>query len=182
MWFGITAIDSGLSGDEKSYGFGPNETGIRGPGHVARSDSRNYISPYYARTMEITKTQYEKLYEFGEIAISGDEKYFSLYYFGTHNSCIDFTNAALRFAGLNPTYIKPAVTPSRADPVPYEDNDYEGKLKVLDNIPKVKQIPAPFPNSELNMERYNKMPERTAIQRLLLTQQGPDGKTDGTTV
>jgi len=166
MWFSIKYIKGDGSGKDKSYGFGPLETGIRGPGHVITTDSEDYIDPYYARTMEITKQQYEKLKEFGDVALENKEKYFSLYYKGESNSCIDFTNTALRFSGLNPIMVRPT-TPSLQYPNVYEDKEYEGTLKVLDNIAPIQRIPAPLPNSELNKEHYNEMPERTILQRFL---------------
>jgi hypothetical protein len=45
---------------------------------------------------------------------------------------------------------------------------------VLDNIPSIKQIRAPSPQNELNKENYNKMPERTPIQRLISRQEAPE--------
>lgn len=169
MWFAITERKADGADKEKSYGFGPNEHGMSGPGHVATTDGDEYIDPYYARTIEITKQQYEKLLDFGNTALKGEDKYFSLYYNGASNSCIDFTNSALRFAGLNPIRSK-ALRPTNPDPYPTEDKEYEGALKVLDNIPEIKNIPAPSPNSELNGERYNKMPKRTVLQHLLSQQ------------
>lgn len=167
MWFSISELKNDGSEDKNAYGFGPVQHGILGAGHVIQTDTDEYIDPYYSRTIEITMVQYKKLKEFGDKALDGDEIYFKLYYNGANNSCIDFANSALRFAGLNPTYVRPAVTPSRADPNPYEDKKYEGALKVLDNIPSIKQIRAPSPQSELNTEHHNKMPARTPAQRLL---------------
>ena len=52
--------------DARSFGFAPAKDGSpKGPGHVVESDARNYLIPRYARTMEVTKGQYEELLEFG---------------------------------------------------------------------------------------------------------------------
>ncbi|MBD1229714.1 hypothetical protein [Xenorhabdus griffiniae] len=37
------------------------------------------------------------------------------------------------------------------------------------NIPHIKSIPAPFPDSELNKQHYNKPPKKT-LPQIILTQ------------
>jgi hypothetical protein len=51
---------------ERSYGFAPQEhSRSSGPGKAYDTDLKDYKGPYYSRTMEITKAQYDKLREFG---------------------------------------------------------------------------------------------------------------------
>ncbi|GEM_PF-2132051 len=169
MWIGIKQIENNNPGTETTYGFGPTEHGKWGDGQVVTTDNVVYEKPYYSRTLEVTEGQYQKLQEFGDLAVSGDSRYFDLKYNGANNSCIDFSNLALRFAGLNP-----AVVPKddiSTTGIPYTNpKKFEGTLRVLRNIPAIKMIPAPFPDSELNEEKNNEMPERTAVQWLLLSQ------------
>ncbi|GAE60182.1 hypothetical protein XPN_2088 [Xanthomonas arboricola pv. pruni MAFF 301427] len=54
------SIDDGTT--VKSYGFSPIKHGeASGPGKVSFNDVDTYQKPYYSRTMEIDKAQYEKL-------------------------------------------------------------------------------------------------------------------------
>ena len=144
-------------GEEKSYGFAPAKHGeSSGPGKVYDTDVKDYKDPYYFRTMEISKEQYDKLQAFG----SNPAKHgFDMEYCGATNSCIDFTWGALNHAGLH------------RDRLFGKDKDYEGALKPLDNVRDIKNIDAPFPKSELNKEQQNKMPERTPLQWLISDQQ-----------
>lgn len=150
--------------EEKSYGFAPAIHGqSSGPGKVYGTDVKDYKDPYYIRTMEITKEQYDKLQEFGK----NPAKYkFDMEYGGAVNSCIDFTWGALNHAGLH-----------RQTLLNIGEKDFDGELKPLDNIKWIKSIEAPFPDSDLNKERQNKMPERTPKQWLISEQQPavPDG-------
>ncbi|MGH8025733.1 MAG: XVIPCD domain-containing protein, partial [Pseudoxanthomonas sp.] len=142
----------------ESYGFAPAEHGASsGPGKVYSSDVEDYKEPRYSRTMQVSKEQYEKLQEYGK---SPDKHQFDMQYSGTANSCIDFTWGALNHAGLH-----------RKNLLDQEEKKFEGALKPLDNIKEIKSIPAPFPNSELNQEKNNKMPDRTSLQWLLSEQQ-----------
>ncbi len=141
-----------------SYGFGPDTPGqTSGPGKVVYKDVEDYKDPYYSRTMEITKAQYDKLQEFGR---DPAKHKFDMEYGGASNSCIDFTWGALNHAGLH-----------RKSVLGLGDKSYEGALKPLDNVRDIKSIEAPFPKSELNKERQNQMPERTPLQWLLSEQQ-----------
>lgn len=145
-----------------SYGFAPETHGqTSGPGKVYDKDVEDYKDPRYSRTMEISKEQYDKLQAFGK----EPGKYgFDMKYGGAANSCIDFTWGALNHAGLH------------RNTVLGKDKDYEGALKPLDNIRDIKSIQAPFPDSELNKEQQNKMPERSPLQWLISDQQvAPDG-------
>jgi hypothetical protein len=166
MWYSISDGEKSTS-----YGFSSvNETPI-GPGEAYKGDDEKYHKPYYARTIEITKEQYEKLKEYGDLAVrETDSKLdnssskeqenkttakkttvFDFKYNGLSNSCIDFTWEALNSAGLKHS----------------KDAKFEGDLKPANNIDNIKSITAPFPDSELNKEESNDKPTRTPMQRLL---------------
>ncbi len=49
---------------------------------------------------------------------------------------------------------------------------------MLPNVDDIKGIKAPFPDSPLNSEHQNKMPDRTFLQRLLSEQEQGDGTRD----
>lgn len=149
---------------ERSYGFAPKEHGqASGPGAVTNGDLKDYKDPYYSRTIEITKAQYEKLREFG----NDPAKYnFDMKYHGTSNSCVDFSWGALNHAGLQ-----------RQTFFGIGDKGFEGDLKPLQNIDDIKTIKAPFPDSPLNSEHHNKMPSRTPLQWLLTEQE--QGRANG---
>ncbi len=141
-------------GDQKeSYGFAPKGHGVmRGPGKVADNDVANHKDPHYARIIEVTKEQYEKLQAFG----GNPHKFgFDMTYNGAINSCVDFTWKALNNAGL---YAQEKGKPSI---------DQQGAIKPLNNIDKVKSIAAPLPESTNNKERTNPLPPRSILQRLL---------------
>ncbi|MCE4373883.1 XVIPCD domain-containing protein [Xanthomonas hortorum] len=55
-----------------------------------------------------------------------------------------------------------------------QDKDFEGGLKPLSNVEYIRSIQAPVPDSELNTEQYNPMPERTLLQRVISDAQLPD--------
>ncbi|WDS34761.1 XVIPCD domain-containing protein [Pseudoxanthomonas sp.] len=154
---------STFDGNERqSYGFAPIKHGAKsGPGEVKHGDVDDYKDPYYSRTMEITKAQYDKLREFG----NDPAKYkFDKEYGGATNSCIDFTWGALNHAGLQ-----------RKTFLGIGDKGFEGELKVLPNSYDIKTIKAPFPDSPLNSEHQNKMPDRTLRQWLLTEQEQGNG-------
>ncbi|MDR6095956.1 XVIPCD domain-containing protein [Stenotrophomonas sp. SORGH_AS_0321] len=148
--------------NSSSYGFAPIAHGVvTGPGEVKRDDVQKYENPFYTRTMEISKAQYEKLIEFGE---DPNGYGFSKEYHGAFNSCIDFTWGALNHAGLHRTNL-----------VFMQDRDFEGSLKPLSNQQYIRSIRAPYPDSELNKEERNLMPERTFLQRFISEQDMPAG-------
>ncbi|WP_413483860.1 PAAR domain-containing protein [Morganella psychrotolerans] len=181
MWIGIKEIKNNIPGEESAYGFGPVDHGMWGDGQVVTTDSIHYEKPYYRRTIEITEEQYKKLDEFGELATKRDTRYFDLYYNGANNSCIDFANTALRFAGFNPTVVPKDDISTTG--IPHTNPaKHEGTLRVLRNIPAIKLIPAPFPDSELNEEKTNEMPERTLIQEYFLSQSDSPLKNDDITI
>lgn len=151
-------VDNGR--ESISYGFAPKEHGATtGPGKVYDSDAREYQNPFYQRTLEISKDQYEKLKGFGA---APDKHGFNTEYHGLNNSCIDFTWGALNHAGLH-----------RTNALFMQDKDFQGGLKPLTNVEYIRSIRAPFPDSELNIEHYNKMPDRTLKQRLISDEQLP---------
>lgn len=139
----------------ESFGFAPKEHGSSsGPGKVYDTDVADYKDPYYARTMEITKEQYEKLQEFGR---DPAKQGFDMEYKGLTNSCVDFTWGGLNHAGLHQRRLFGTI----------EDKSFEGDLKPLNNIDNIKTIQAPFPDSDLNAERKNPMPGRNWKQWLI---------------
>ncbi|MBN5021899.1 hypothetical protein JY437_12155 [Stenotrophomonas maltophilia] len=143
-----------------SLGFAPEEHGARsGPGKVYTNDADQYQKPIYRRDMEISKEQYDKLLAFGNAPAKHG---FEMNYNGASNSCIDFTWGALNHAGLH-----------RHNILGMERKGFEGNLKPLDNVDAIRSIRAPFPDSELNKEVRNPMPERTLMQRLISEQHLP---------
>ena len=140
--------------DRNSFGFAPSAHGsVTGPGEVSNGDVQNYSAPFYRRTMEISKAQYEKLKDFAE---NPEKHNFDMNYNGATNSCIDFTWGALNHAGLH------------GRPLPImELKNFEGNLKPLDNVGPIRSIQAPFPSSKLNKEHYNDMPPRSLKQWLI---------------
>ncbi|QNR97719.1 hypothetical protein ICJ04_02015 [Stenotrophomonas sp. 169] len=151
---GHVYYDIAHESDRKSFGFAPIKHGvIAGPGKIYDTDAEQYQKPFYKRTMEISREQYDKLNEFGS---SPDSHGFSMQYNGASNSCIDFTWGALNHAGLHRTNV-----------IFMQDRDYEGSLKPLSNESFIRSIRAPFPGSELNKEDHNLMPDRTLLQRFI---------------
>ncbi|AOR62787.1 hypothetical protein [Pectobacterium wasabiae] len=169
MWFKLSII-SDNNPKPDSYGFAPIKSGIIGNGFVTKKDNIHYENPYYSRKIEVKKDQYEKLKEFGDTAFNKSNKYFNLYYNGATNSCIDFTWQALRHAGLIPTSTSNDF--SRYNQKKKKTGKFDGDLKVINNIPHIKSIPAPFPNSELNSEEYNEIPNRAIFQKFLSRNDG----------
>jgi len=154
------SISNGL--ETTSYGFAPIAHGaVSGPGEVGNRDVEDYKAPFYVRTMEISKEQYGKLRDYGAMP---DEFGFNKQYNGASNSCIDFTWGALNHAGLHRTNL-----------VFMQDRDFEGSLKPLSNQQYIRSIRAPYPDSELNKEERNLMPERTFLQRFISEQDLPAG-------
>ncbi|WP_313347930.1 XVIPCD domain-containing protein [Stenotrophomonas sp.] len=142
----------------QSFGFAPAKHGASsGPGAVTNDDVSDYVKPYYARTMEITKDQYEKILAYGGDAAKHG---FDMEYNGLSNSCIDFTWSALNYAGLH--------RQSKSG----QDKDYEGAVRPLENKQEIKKIPAPVPGSKLNTEHENPMPKQTNFQKWI-SENGP---------
>jgi hypothetical protein len=148
MYYGLS------NGKEQlSFGFAPSAHGASsGPGKVFDNDVANYKNPYQARTIEVTKEQYEKMKEFGRDPAKHG---FDMNYNGANNSCVDFTWKALNSAGLH-AY-------KNGKP----DVNEEGAIRPVQNTDKVKSIPAPVPDSPHNKEQTNPLPERTWWQKLI---------------
>ncbi len=139
---------------KSSFGFSPDSSGApTGPGTVSTTETELYLQPFYKRTIEISMEQYNKLLSFGE---NPREHGFSTQYNGATNSCIDFAWGALNHAGLH-----------RTTPDQVEDTKFDGALKPLDNIKHIKSIRPPFPDSKLNDEVDNPLPEQTRLQRFI---------------
>lgn len=144
--------------NRSSWGFAPAAHGsLNGPGAVSRSDEESYHNPLYARTMEISKDQYDKLNEFGR---APDKHGFDMRYRDARNNCVDFTWAGLNHAGLKRT------EKSLWDG---KDHEVEGKLNYLParNDDNIKTIRDPVPGSPLNKEERHPMPEMHWWQRVL---------------
>ncbi|WP_367344949.1 XVIPCD domain-containing protein [Stenotrophomonas bentonitica] len=140
-------------GETRSFGFAPAVHGARsGPGAVTGGDVTNYSNPFYARTMEISREQYDKIIAYG----SESQKHgFNQEYNGLSNSCIDFTWGALNHAGLH-RQVKSGV-----------DKAFEGAVRPLENKREIQSIEAPYPHSKLNVEKDHPMPKRTLPQWLI---------------
>ncbi|MDC8746397.1 hypothetical protein NY751_09970 [Xanthomonas campestris] len=122
------------------------------PGEVSGKDVENYRNPQYARTMEITKDQYDRIREF---AADPAKHGFDMNYDTFSNSCVDFSWAALNHAGLHRQTVLGGI------------EGYEGEPKVLHNEPEIQKLKPPFPDSELNREVRNPKPERDLWQLIL---------------
>ncbi|RYH32947.1 MAG: hypothetical protein EON54_20610 [Alcaligenaceae bacterium] len=153
------AISDGST--RESYGFAPKEHGsVNGPGGVTSSDERTYHKPFYARTIEVTREQYDQLREFGK---KPWEYGFDMQYRDARNNCIDFTWAGLNHAGLKRTEKSMWTN---------EAHEVDGKLNYLpaNNDDSIKTIRDPVPGSPLNREERHPMPEMRWWQRGFLTE------------
>lgn len=150
---GTTAISYGLQPDSSGPPISEWDKQLGAVrGGVSNHDSEQYLDPYYSRTIEITKEQYEKVQEFAAAPAAHG---FDMKYNGITHSCTDFAWAAMNHASIHRQTWMGA------------DKDYEGEMKVLFNLPEVQSIKPPFPDSELNTEHYNPMPERDWKQKML---------------
>lgn len=135
--------------DKESHGFGPAIHGnINGPGTHLDDDVDQYVDPFYARTMEISEEQYDKLNEFGhDPAAYG----FDMTYKDMRNNCVDFTWAALNHAGMQRTERSLGAGDAKG---------VDGKLNYLpSHAPNdIRTIRDPMPGSELNREQTHERP------------------------
>jgi len=139
--------------ERHSYGFAPIEHGATsGPCAITNEDFDQYQKPYYARTLEVSRGQYDKIVDYGTNAAKHG---FDMQYGGLSNSCIDFTWGALNHAGIH------RQTKSG------QDQSFEGAIKPLNNMRDIKSIPEQIPGSKLNTEHENAMPKRSLLQRLI---------------
>ncbi|BET96590.1 hypothetical protein [Xenorhabdus taiwanensis] len=170
VWYEIS--DGNIS---DSYGFAPIKSGVVGPGAITKHDTVHYENPRYSRTIEITEEHYNKLKNYGELGVKRNNPDFNLYYIGTSNSCIDFTWKALRSAGLKSKI-------NNNDSLYTRDlkksGNFDGSVKVDNNILDIQSISAPFPNSELNKENYNEIPKKTLMQEIFTKSDNKDSDTE----
>lgn len=149
MWYQMSDGDT-----KNSYGFAPKEHGASsGPGKGDDSDTATYLTPRYARTMEITAEKYARLKEFGEAAVNEDWRYFKGEYRGATNNCVHFTWRALEHAGfaIHQAEVVGAegqvISPERTGPI---ENFFIGALQPARNVQDIQQLVAPVPGSRLN--------------------------------
>ena len=152
--FGHVFYETSNGHTQNSWGFAPKKTEFDGPGEVSQKDAEHYVKPVYARTLEISEEQYNKLNQFGKDPVGTGG--FSLHYNGAKNSCVDFTWSALNHAGLH----------SRIFGFVEREN-YEGSVKPMQNIKDIKTIEAPYRGSPLNREVINPTPDRSLLQWLV---------------
>ena len=127
--------------DTTSYGFGPVEHGdLNGPGKRFDNDVEQYVDPFYARTMEVTQDQFDRLNEFGT---NPDHYGFDLTYKDIRNNCVDYTWAALNHAGIQRTDRRLGEVDAKG---------VDGKLNYLPaQAPgDIRTIRDPIPGSDLN--------------------------------
>jgi hypothetical protein len=158
----------------QSFGFAPVQHGsMDGPGTISDKDNVNYKDPLYSRTMEVSKSQYEKLNEFGQ----NPEKFgFNKYYQDARHNCVDFTWAGLNHAGIerqNHADIGLTGLPiglSVRLPLPGHS---EGKsaFRPAENVDDVKSIKDPVAGSHLNSSHSNPMPAHRSVLQHLLSEQ-----------
>ena len=147
----------------ESYGFAPIQEGqIKGPGSRHAEDEATYKDPFYARTLEISKEQHDKLKAFGDDPARHG---FDLYYKDARNNCVDFTWAGLNQAGIH-----------RTMPLPHGQSapmNGKGALRPAQNVDDIRSIHAPIPGSPLNQEHRRPMPSRGPLQWMLSEQDHP---------
>lgn len=154
------SISDGSS--DRGYGFAPRKSEMNGLGRIVEDEYKRYQNPLYARTMEVTPVQYEKLKAYGDAGVRGDETHFDLHYDARYNSCVDFVWKGLNHAGIHKRHAQ-AFDPQK----PFPDKTYEGSLKPTRNIDDIERIQPPIPGSPHNKRQRNEMPERTLLHKLL---------------
>ena len=137
--------------DRESFGFAPIKHGeLNGPGKRFENDHTQYVDPFYSRTMEVSKEQFDKLNEFGNDAAAYG---FDMTYKDFRNNCVDYTWAALNHAGIQRTDRRFGAS---------EAKGVDGKLNYLpSHAPEdIRTIRDPMPGSELNTETTNPLPSK----------------------
>lgn len=163
--------------ESQSYGFAPIQQGsVDGAGHVLHNDVENYAKPVYARTMEVSKIQYDELNEFGQ----NPEKFgFDTYYKDVRHNCVDFTWAGLNHAGIERHRHMDVALPA----MPFGPSIRLGMpgygagksaFRPAENVDDVKSIEDPIPGSHLNSDHSNPMPRHRSILQHLLSEQRLD--------
>ena len=172
-WLSANGADFGLSTKGHAYycisdgqthnGYGFSTDRDKGSG-VRRDEYLEYQKPAYARTMEITREQYEILKDYGESGVNCTSKSFDVTrYHPVSNACTDFVWIGLHQAGIgleqpvldpakfNVSYARtglPAGRPGEADP---GIREFEGAIYPKDNIPYFERIKDPIPGSVYNI-------------------------------
>lgn len=140
--------EAGNKKEPLSYGF-TRELASDGSssGIVDLNDVRIYQNPRFERTIEISKEQYDKIIEFAKAPEKHgfDKDNYNL----VTNACTDFAWGALNHAGLRPVGLAGEI------------RNYEGSIKVLDNIPAINAIPQQVKDSDLDKVKWNDMPTQT---------------------
>ncbi|MGL4604708.1 MAG: hypothetical protein ACRCU9_11240 [Iodobacter sp.] len=150
-----------------SFGFAPITHGsMIGLGKIYDTDEIFYVNPYYSRTMEVNKKQYDALMAFGKSPYLYG---FSMEYAHAKNNCVDFVWNALRHAGLKATSFY-------AETMDFVGLDHEGDLKPINNVDAIKSIKAPFEKSNLNKEKNNPMPKDRSWKQKLLSENADEKK------
>ena len=153
--------------ESKGWGFAP--TGfpyLSAPGIVEKDEFTIYQNPYYKRTMEITKEQYDALKAFGK----NPERYgFNKdLYDALNNSCVDFTYSALCHAKIYDKKIFGLI------------ND-DGAVKVLDNRKAFDSIPNQIIGSPLNTppgKRTHSLPKQKWYHKWIFSENEQDTQHD----
>ena len=146
-------LETSHGADARSAGWQPGDR-LPGGGYLGdpvTTDTSTYIAPYYARTIEISEEQFNRIREYSAdpVRYGLDSKYDAI-----SNSCTDFTWGALNHAGLH------------AKAVGIEFKNFEGVIQPARNVPHIQSIEAPFPDSPLNKEERNPLPKQTFEQWL----------------
>jgi hypothetical protein len=138
----------------KSWGFAPKKHGaIDGPGAVQTNDLDDYHAPYYARTIEISAEQYQKLNAFGQDPAKHG---FNMHY-RWNNNCVDFTWYALHYAGISANTLSRFVLVNTVGLI-NADWKYDGTLIPENNVAAVRSITPPYLQAALNSEQFNRRP------------------------
>ncbi len=159
-------LETGEGDKRLSHGFQPGAApvgyqrqwhDVSVPGTIVDSDVSTYQDPYYSRTIEISKDQFDRIQEFAK----DPEKYgFSKKYEMFTNSCTDFAWAAMKHAGIHDSKILGV-------------KDFEGDVKPIYNVKPIQMIKPPFPDSDLNTEHFNEMPEQNWRQKMFSENEAP---------
>ena len=155
-------------GSEKFDWYSPDK-----PGKVQPNEHKVYRKQVYRKTVAITEAQYKVLEDFGK----NPKKYGfneDIYNWNSR-SCIDFVYAALNASNVYSTHSKDLYR--NGQKIGTINTSEKAATKVLGNIPEFEKIPntiSRYPagkNIDELMENVHKlMPERTFIQRYILTE------------
>ena len=112
--------------------------------------------------MEISKEQYDRMYQFGENPKNFN---FNLTYSIPGNNCVDYTWKALNLAGIERKSLGTGEGVESGlfmlyGAGPKKELPGKGQYNPIANIGSLKELPYPMPNSNLNGEKFNKLPWR----------------------